>query len=74
MKLKKIKDFACDEALEGFYADNTYTYYWCCIKDKYMIVKYDDGSKELISEALKNKHIDIQVLDKFNISYIKEEK
>ena len=71
---KKIKDFACDEALEGFYADNTYTYYWSCIKNKYMIVKYDDGSKELISEALENKHIDIQMLDKFNISYIKEEK
>ena len=49
-------------------------YYWSCIKNKYMIVKYDDGSKELISEALENKHIDIQVLDKFNISYIKEEK
>ena len=71
---KKIKDFTCDEALEGFYTDENYTYYWSCIKDKYMIVKYDDGSKELISEALENKHIDIQVLDKFDISYIKEEK
>ena len=39
-----------------------------------MIVKYDDGSKELISEALENKRIDIQMLDKFDISYIKEEK
>ena len=36
-----------------------------------MIVKYTDGSQELISEALRQKHIDIQVLDKFNISYIK---
>ena len=71
---KRKKDFACAEALESFYADENYTYYWSCIKNKYMIVKYDDGSKELISEALENKHIDIQVLDKFNISYIKEEK
>ena len=71
---KEINDFACDEALEGFYEDENYTYYWSCIKNKYMIVKYDDGSKELISEALKNNHIDIQILDKFNISYIKEEK
>lgn len=71
---KNKKDFACDEALEGFYADENYTYYWSCIKNKYMIVKYDDGSKELISEALENKHIDIQVLDKFDISYIKDEK
>lgn len=44
------------------------------MKNKYMIVKYDDGSKELISEALKNKHIEISVLDKFDIDYIKEER
>ena len=44
------------------------------MKNEYMIVKYDDGSKELISEALKKGHIDIQILDKFDISYIKYEK
>jgi len=70
---KKINDFTCAEALEGFYEDENYTYYWSCIKNKYMIVKYDDGSKELISEALNNNHIDIQILDKFNIDYIKIE-
>lgn len=71
---KNIKDFACAEALEGFYEDEHYTYYWSCIKNEYMVVKYDDGSKELISEALKNKHIEIGVLDKFDIDYYKEEK
>lgn len=71
---KKIKDFACAEMLEEFYEDKNYTYYWNCIKNKHMIIKYNDGTKELISEALKNNHIDIQVLDKFNISYIKYEK
>ena len=71
---QKIKNFTCAEALEGFYADENYTYYWSCIKNKYMVVEYDDGSKELISEALKNNHIDIQTLDKFDISYIKYEK
>ena len=73
-KTKEIKDFACAEALEQFYEDENYTYYWNCIKNKYMIVKYKDGSNELISEALKSSHIDIQVLDKFNIKYIKMEK
>lgn len=68
---KNQKDFVCAEALESFYEDENYTYYWSCIKNNYMIVKYTDGSQELISEALKQKHIDIQVLDKFNISYIK---
>ena len=71
---KNKKDFACDDALESFYEDEKYTYFWSCIKNDYMVVKYDDGSKELISEALKNEHIEIQILDKFNISYIKEEK
>lgn len=71
---KEQKDFACASALESFYEDENYTYYWNCIKNNYMIVKYDNGSKELISEALKNKHIDIEILDKFNISYIKYEK
>ncbi|MBE5820400.1 MAG: hypothetical protein E7310_06285 [Clostridiales bacterium] len=70
---KKIKDFAADTALEPFYADESYTYFWSCIKNKYMIVKYSDGSKELISDALEKGHIDIQTLDKFDISYIKEE-
>ena len=69
-----IKDFVCAEALESFYEDNKYTYYWSCIKNEYMIVKYDNGAKELISDALKYNHIDIQVLDKFDISYIKYEK
>ena len=61
----------CAEALEQFYEDENYTYYWNCIKNKHMIVEYNDGTNELISDALKNKHIDIQILDKFNINYIK---
>ena len=73
-KTKDIKDFMCAEALEEFYEDTNYTYYWDCIKNKYMIVKYDDGTEETISQALLNGHIDIQILDKFNISYYKEEK
>ena len=71
---KKQKDFACAEMLEKFYEDDNHTYYWNCIKNNYMIVEYDDGTKELISDALNNNHIDIQVLDKFDISYIKYEK
>lgn len=73
-KTKEIKDFACAEALEQFYEDENYTYYWNCIKNKHMIVEYNDRTNELISDALKNKHIDIQILDKFNIKYIKMEK
>ena len=73
-KTKEIKDFACAEALESFYENENYIYYWSCIKNKYMIVKYNNGSEETISEALKKNHIDIQILDKFDISYIRYEK
>ena len=73
-KTKEIKDFACAEALEGFYADNDYTYYWSCIKNDYMVVKYNSGYEETISVALKNGAIKINDLDRFDISYIKEEK
>ena len=73
-KTKSIEDFACAEALEEFYEDANYTYYWNCMKNEYMVVKYDDGTEETISQALKKGHIDIQILDKFDISYIKHEK
>lgn len=73
-KTKENPDFACAEALESFYKDESYTYYWDCMKNKYMIVKYEDGLEETVSEALKNKNITIDDLDRFNISYIKYNK
>ena len=65
-------NFVCAEALQSFYEDDNYIYSWECMKDRYMIVKYDDGYEETISEALKQKHIDVQDLDKFDILYNKE--
>ena len=71
-KTKNKLNFACEEVEQKFYEEDNYIYYWECMKDSYMIVKYDDGYEETISEALKQKHIDIQVLDKFEIFYIKD--
>ena len=73
-KTKQMKNFACAEVLESFYEDEKYIYYWSCMKNKYMIVKYEEGFEETISQALQKNHIEIQILDKFDISYIKEEK
>ncbi len=70
---KDIKDFACAEALEEFYSDDNYAYYWECIKDKYMIVRYENEFEETISSALKNGTIDISDLDRYDISYIKDD-
>ena len=71
---KDIKNFACAEALESFYEDDTYTYFWSCIKDKYMIIRYESGFEETVSNALKNGTIDISDLDRYDIDYIKYEK
>ena len=70
-KTKEMNDFACAEMLESFYEDERSIYYWSCMKNEYMVVQYDDGTEESISEALKNNRIDIEVLAKFEIDYIK---
>lgn len=69
---KDIKDFVCAEALESFYEDNNYTYYWSCIKNEYIIVEYENGYEEKVSNALKYGTITIKDLDNYNIDYIKE--
>jgi hypothetical protein len=70
---KEIKDFVCAEALEEFYSDDNYAYYWSCIKDKYMIIRYESGFEDTISSALKNCTIDITDLDRYGISYIRDD-
>lgn len=73
-KTKTKLNFVCAEALQSFYEDENYIYFWECMKNSYMIVEYDDGFEETIDEALKQGHIVIQDLNKFEIDYIKEEK
>ncbi len=73
-KTKNMNDFACAEAIEEFYEDDTYRYYWSCIKNDYMVVIYENGQEELISVALKHKVITINDLDIYDIDYIKQEK
>ena len=70
----KNLDFVCAEALEEFYSDDNYSYYWSCIKNTYMIVRYSSGFEETVSNALKNGTITISDLDRYGISYIKHEK
>lgn len=73
-KTKSIKNFTCAEALEQFYEDNNYDYYYDCMKGKYIIVRYESGYEETVSNALKNGTIKINDLDRYNISYIKYKK
>lgn len=71
---KEIKDFACADALEPFYEDDEFTYYYSCIKSSYVVVRYKNGFQQTVENALKNRYISIEDLDKYNIDYIKYEK
>ena len=79
--IKQIKDltktmisFSCAEALDKFYEDDTYEYYYNCLKSKYIVVIYEDNSEETVKDALKKGHIKISDLDNYKIDYIKYEK
>lgn len=63
----------CASALQPFYEDESYTYFWSCEKNSHIIVKYNDGTKVLVSDALKNGDIKISDLDKNNVKYYKED-
>lgn len=71
---KEIENFACEQQLEEIFEDANYIYYLPCMKSQYIEVRYSNGNKENIIAALGQGHIDISVLDKFNIEYIKKEK
>lgn len=73
-KTKNKLNFACAEVLQSFYEDDMYKYFWNCMKNKYMIVQYESGFEEPVSDALKYGTITISDLDRFDISYYKEEK
>lgn len=67
-------DLAFAQALEKFYEDDNYEYYFNYIKSSYIIVKYEDGREEGIKEALKSGNINISDLDTFRIGYFKYRK
>ncbi len=70
--MTKTEDITCAAALQKFYADAEYNYFYSCIKSEYVIVKYSDGSQKTVEEALKIGDITIEYLDKFGIKYYKE--
>ena len=73
-KTQTMSDFVCAQAIDNFYEDNTYKYYYTCMKSQYVIVEYTNGTEEPIKEALHSNHIEIADLDKYNIFYLKSKK
>lgn len=70
----KDGDICTADALEGFYSDDTYDYYFPSIKSGYIIVHYSDGTTQPVTEALADGRVTIADLDRFEIGYYKESK
>lgn len=60
------------DALEGFWSDGEYDYYFGSIKSHYVIVHYNNGCQEPVRDALKGGRVTIEDLDRFGIDYWKE--
>ena len=65
----KEENIPCDTALEKFYEDEKYEYYFGVIKSQYVKVCYSDGTTEDIVTALNAGRVTVEALDAFGIEY-----
>ena len=63
-----------DTALELFYTDDEYDYYFYNVISQYIIVEFTDGTKNNVKDALSNGEITVSDLDTFEIKYLKQKK
>lgn len=68
----QIEPLTTADALEGFWQDEEYNYYFPSIKSHYIIVLYSNGSAQTVKEALAEGRITLADLDRFGIGYGKE--
>lgn len=68
----QIEPLLTADALEGFWHDEEYTYYFGSIKSHYVIVHYSDGTTQPVTEALAEGRVTMADLDRFGIGYWKE--
>ena len=66
--------YSCQSVKEKFYEDDNYVYYFPCVKSKSIYVKFENGNKMLITEALQNNKVTIDELLKNGLDAIREEK
>lgn len=67
-----LQDIPTDDALECFYTDETFEYFFSSIKSEYVMVYYTDGTSENVKVALEQGHITVADLKKFDIWYRRE--
>ena len=66
---KTIKKFSCIQFKEQIFEVEDITYCLPCIKSDYIVVEYENGYKESISDAIVTLPFTISDLEKYNIEY-----
>ena len=64
----------CNPPSEFFYEDNKYRYSFPCVKSSSIFVKFSNGNKMLVTDALKNNKVTIDELIKAGLDVITEKK
>ncbi len=64
----------CNPPKEYFYEDNNYKYSFPCIKSNSIFVKFPNGNKMLVTEALNTGKVTIKELIKAGLEIISEKK
>ena len=67
--LTVVNNIPTDTALEEFYSDSDYTYYFPTIRSKYIECQFSDGSKMTITESLSKGKVSISDLDTYGVMY-----
>ncbi len=76
--IQSIRDYSLEnniltpDALECFYEDESFKYYFPSIKSQYVIVTFGDGEAMTVKDALTKRYISIIALDIYGIKYSKE--
>ena len=66
--------FTCAQTLETFYEDDKYTYSFPCIQSTSVYVKFENGNKMLVVDALEEEKITIDELIKAGLKVHKNKK
>lgn len=66
--------YSCNQVIEKFYEDDKYIYSFPCTKSSSVYVKFENGNKMLVIDALSSKKVTIEELIDAGLDLYKQEK
>lgn len=66
--------YTCTQIAEKFYEDDKYDYYFPCVKSESIFVKFENGNKVLVTDALEDEIVTIDDLLDAGLEVIKQKK